>query len=289
MMSEHEKDRRGDDPAPPEEISKAGRQRRVPSRRVALWPVLLFAVIFVPAYLWTGSAGGVIAAGLVVVFLALPLVGVVLSLQLLVRRLRSDEWSLGKLFAGLLLVFMVVAAGALYSSLWSVYPASRESPMKERCVENMRALGDALRMYAEDNDNRFPPPASWCDAIVPYLEDRRDVFVCPAAPDQLCGYALNPYPSGPARKMSKLPTPMVLVFESDAGWNAHGGRSLLPEATRHLSGDDLLMADGRVIWVRRDDLRVGSFRYIWRPSDLSVAEPISSRLGDKERFPDPTN
>ena len=287
-MCERDEDCRQDEGAGQDGTPEGPRRGRVSARQVVVWSLIVFAAIFIPAYLWTEDAGGVIAIGLTVVFLALPLVGVVLSVRLFVRCLGSDTRIPWKVFAGLLPLFWIVAAGALYSSLWSVYPASRESPRKARCVQNMRALGDALRMYAEDNDNRFPPPASWCDAIVPYLEDGRDVFVCPAAPDQPCGYALNPYPSGPARKRSKIATPMVLVFESDAGWNAHGGRSLLPEVARHLSGDDLLMADGRVIWVRRDDLREGSFRFIWSPSDLSATEPIPSRLGDKEPFSNST-
>jgi hypothetical protein len=46
------------------------------------------------------------------------------------------------------------------------------------------------------------------------------------------------------------------IFESDVGWNAHGGRELLPEKPRHLvgghlGGDNYGFLEGSARWVKR--------------------------------------
>jgi prepilin-type processing-associated H-X9-DG protein len=43
----------------------------------------------------------------------------------------------------------------------------------------------------------------------------------------------------------------VAIFESDRGWNAHGGPQLLPRNPRHVKGDNYGFADGHAKWYAR--------------------------------------
>jgi hypothetical protein len=92
-------------------------------------------------------------------------------------------------------VVLVVLAIAIYP----IYQYQVRQSEKSRCTANMKAISDALGMYAEYKDDRFPPlyrtgrgtvpglgdtglTYTWCDDIQP-LMSKRYSFVCPAAKD----------------------------------------------------------------------------------------------------------
>jgi len=102
------------------------------------------------------------------------------------------------------------------------------------CLRRERALLDALFAYARDHRDRYPPARDWCDRLRPYLKDRQ-AFVCPAAKNQRCSYAFNARLSG--LPLLENPGRIVLLFESDRGWNAAGGPELLPAEPRHHGND----------------------------------------------------
>jgi hypothetical protein len=101
-------------------------------------------------------------------------------------------------------------------------------------VENLQL---ALNMYAGDY-GAFPPADRWCDRVMPYVQNDDDVFVCPVRPQLRCGYAMN-RALGNVRpeEVSTDPAKTVLLFESDAGWNASGGIELLPKKPCHRGWD----------------------------------------------------
>jgi len=101
------------------------------------------------------------------------------------------------------------------------------------CNEKMKNLAMALSMYSQDH-GALPPGDQWCDALASYGHGmERWWFTCPERPDLQCGYALNAALSGVSLEEIPEPVSTVLLFESDAGWNACGGRELLPERPRH--------------------------------------------------------
>ena len=77
-----------------------------------------------------------------------------------------------------------------------------------------------------------PRPREWCDLLRPYLKDAT-AFVCPATKNQRCSYAFNANLSGV--RLADIPKSrrVVILFESDRGWNAAGGPELLPAQPRH--------------------------------------------------------
>lgn len=139
-------------------------------------------------------------------------------------------------------------------SMW-VYAGSakeQESRLAGVCRSNLCALARAALLYTDDNDGAFPVSAGWADALTPYLDkEAESQWLCPQAGWKRTGYAWNAACSGIDSRQLTEPGELVLLFESNAGWNAAGGPELLPAEPRHYGGDIYAFADGRAIWVVR--------------------------------------
>jgi hypothetical protein len=137
-----------------------------------------------------------------------------------------------------------------------VFPAfQRESGSHiDRDLSNVTSLAIALRMYVEDY-HALPQPARWCDRLEEYVKDHA-VFRDTQVPDLRCAYALNTGAVGLAYPSDPEAARLVVIFASDRGWNAHGGRELLPTKPRHFDGDYYGFLDGHVKWVKRGDTSV---------------------------------
>jgi hypothetical protein len=124
---------------------------------------------------------------------------------------------------------------------------------KTQCLANMKSLALAITMYVEDY-NRSPDPWRWSDQLMEYVVNP-DVYRCPQDGELRCAYALNDGIGGTTANSLRTPDAarLVTIFESDRGWNAHGGRELLPAAPRHLDGDNFGFLDGHAKWVKRGD------------------------------------
>jgi hypothetical protein len=103
------------------------------------------------------------------------------------------------------------------------------------CHAHMGALLSAMEAYLAEHGNLFPEGKGWCDLLLPYLGDR-SAFVCPAARNHECSYAYNSALARVAVDDLTDPRLTVVIFESDAGWNASGGPELLPTSPRHGRG-----------------------------------------------------
>ena len=111
------------------------------------------------------------------------------------------------------------------------------------CVNNLKQLGLSVRLYSGDHADKYPSATNWCDAILAEAGTPR-IYVCPGAPNARCGYAFNAKLSG--LDESKLDPNTVMIFESDAGWNASGGRELMITQPRHGARFVVGLADGSV-------------------------------------------
>jgi prepilin-type processing-associated H-X9-DG protein len=153
---------------------------------------------------------------------------------------------------------LVVAGIALAAMLFPVFARQRdghdpETLGRHRCLGNVKNLAMAIQIYLTDYD-ALPEPARWCDEISEYVR-RPDVYHCYQAPALRSAYALNTGAVGANEKMAASPSAarLIVIFESDVGWNAHGGGELLPTPPRHLGGENFGFLDGHARWIERGD------------------------------------
>ncbi|MFQ6097916.1 MAG: prepilin-type N-terminal cleavage/methylation domain-containing protein [Armatimonadota bacterium] len=85
----------------------------------------------------------------------------------------------------LLVVIAIIAI--LASLIFPVFSRAREKARQGRCSSNIRQIGMALLMYADDFDECMPPQFTggpqpglyrWMDEILPYVRNAQ-LFVCP--------------------------------------------------------------------------------------------------------------
>jgi len=150
------------------------------------------------------------------------------------------------------LVYAVIVLGGaiVFSSVNAIVTRERTERAARTCAANMFHLDRAMQMYLADYDDAFPLASSWCDAIVPYTE-AKPPFNCPAARNQRFSFAYNAAVAGRRRAEIQNLQEVVLLFESDAGWNAAGGPELLPEEPRHFGGDRVTRANFSSSWMSR--------------------------------------
>jgi len=90
------------------------------------------------------------------------------------------------------------------------------------CHFKLKRLYSALQQYAQaDANNRYPTPEKWCDTLMEKANLNANAFRCPRDGKGPCSYAINP----DARFDSA--GDVVLLFETDPGWNQHGRQELL--------------------------------------------------------------
>lgn len=155
-----------------------------------------------------------------------------------------------------LLPFAAVLMGILMPALYR----TRDMAHRTICGSHLSSLGKAMDAYAAENNERYPTATEWCDLLAEYSDVSSETFVCSGAtdgytevrPQNRCHYAMNKNvealgPSGAAADM-------VLLFESDAGWNAAGGPELLTTEHHASEGCNVLFVDGHVDFVGTEEL-----------------------------------
>jgi hypothetical protein len=154
----------------------------------------------------------------------------------------------GTIVSAVLLLMIPIFAAMLLP----VLAAAKARAQTINCVNNERQLALAIEIYAGNNSNHFPAATNWCDAIKSSVTPI--VFKCPAAnPASQCDYAFNAALSGMDERQVNPHT--VMLFESDAGWDASGGADLMA-AGRHqrMHISVVAFADGSVQEVRQASL-----------------------------------
>jgi len=178
-------------------------------------------------------------------------VGVVLGFMARARikqsegRLGGGGLALGGIVAGGLSVLLIVG------SVVVLLPAMRRAQAQTfqrvhqiNCVNNLKQLGLAVRLYSGDNADIYPAATNWGDAILNNAGSRK-IFNCPGVTNQTgSSYAFNALLSG--MKEDEIAPDTVMLFESDAGWNASGGADLMITNARHGNLWAIAFADGSV-------------------------------------------
>lgn len=150
-----------------------------------------------------------------------------------------------------------------------VFPQSLvpHRPLGVKCLSNLKHQGAALMLYADQNNGRLPIAGHWCDSILPYCfrpssSDLGELLTCPALPrGERGGYAFDAALGGnhlPESQARKIP----MIFESDPGWNLHGGAEIISKHPRHHDRLTLLFVDGHVRWMKKSETN----KLLWKPS-----------------------
>lgn len=190
------------------------------------------------------------------------------------KKINASEGRLGG--RGLALAGTIVSAVALVMSIAiiAIYaalllPALAKAKSKAQtinCVNNLKQLGLAVKIYSADNGDKFPAATNWCDAIMPMVGSPK-IFQCPGDLAQSrSGYAYNAAVSGLAD--GKVDPSTVVIFESDTGWNASGGQELMIKSPRHGTVYVVGFADGSVQQISA--ARLAQLR--WNPNP-AVSSP----------------
>jgi hypothetical protein len=148
-------------------------------------------------------------------------------------------------------------------SLMKLTPQIQAIDLRMRCAENLKNQWYRFRFYnmleaLRQNDPSirnqilYPKPTHWCDDILrPY-----PVFgiaegclypkphICPSAGEGKNHYAMN------LNCKPDSPSDMVLLFETKAGWNQHGGPELFTFDNHNPKGGCVLLNDGTVKFIR---------------------------------------
>lgn len=161
-------------------------------------------------------------------------------------------WLLGAVFWGLLL-----------------YPAfcpPRESGSRYSCRTNLRQLGMALAMYAQDYEDRLPPVTGWQAGLYPYYKNPH-FEVCPSRSDVTPGYAYNSLLDRRLIENSIQEDKTPALFDSSLGQKDAADR-LESFAKPHGSPDarkgNVLFLDGHVEAMLMAPSASAGFAPVWR-------------------------
>ncbi len=134
-------------------------------------------------------------------------------------------------------------------------PDLKPLALRLRCASVIESLGRAVR--------NCPTPNTWADAVVEEPTELFDALTavygeklardmrgsclqCPSAAPGRCHYAMN------ANCQPDSPGDMVLLFETKAGWNQHGGPELFTFDNHDPKGGCVLLNDGAVKFIRTE-------------------------------------
>jgi len=80
-------------------------------------------------------------------------------------------------------LLVVIAIIAILSAiLFPVFARAREKARQTTCLSNMKQVGFAFFMYADDYDETFQSAYQWKSKLDPYVNNR-ELFKCPSRPD----------------------------------------------------------------------------------------------------------
>ena len=119
------------------------------------------------------------------------------------------------------------------------------------CSTNMKGLSLAIHVYANDYDDKFPTGDKWCDLLMEEADVGPQSFKCPGVYEGDCHYAMN---ENVFKEGAKDEYDLVLLFETEGGWNQVGGRELLSLENHVGQGCKVAFVDGHIEFVRTEDI-----------------------------------
>jgi hypothetical protein len=147
-------------------------------------------------------------------------------------------------------IAVLILVGIFYHSFSpSVKPIKSLFPTRFQCSTNMQNLTKALIAYADQNEGFLPVAENWCDILVDRPGVKKSMFKCKEADDPSTAFSININVAG--KNLAQLDPNMVMLFESDAGWNSSGGPELAI-ADRHTKGSNFSFVNGEVFFIMKE-------------------------------------
>ena len=136
----------------------------------------------------------------------------------------------------------IILSAAMLIAVFQMKPHIHFFSYKIGCQKNMGHLAQLLYRYADSHQDQLPPLDQWCDTLKQlYPQDAKGVFACPADPNAQCSYALNSALKD--CRLKELPPEMVLIFESQPGWNLSGQANLMSNKNHQGYGCNVIFVD----------------------------------------------
>ena len=213
-------------------------------------------------------------AGLCTVGLG-SIAGVILGIAALVRigrsggQLAGRGLAIGGIIASIVtLLVWVVAAAAIFlvsSRVAQEWDAASGKVQHTMTQSRIHALCQMTLAYMADNQDRFPPPDTWPQALkdAKFLSIDDTMLADSRDPQAGRAVAMNALLAGKKADDVRRPNETVLYFECAAGTPPAGGRQNLPPEPRDRAGYIIAFCDGRVDTVAKGNLG----RLIWNPAD----------------------
>jgi len=126
---------------------------------------------------------------------------------------------------------VVAVVGVLASMLLPALARAKAKANAVKSANNIRNLGVAMQLFAENNNGKLPPADKWCDAILPQAQTLL-LYYSPQDPGMAAirdqrkkqsSYTMNVAVAG--MNLEDINPATVLLYEQvpAAGWNASGG------------------------------------------------------------------
>jgi len=148
--------------------------------------------------------------------------------------------------------------------LTRLMPQLQPLVLRVHCADNLRHLYTRFRWYDAfriapspvvhgGTNSRYPASDRWCDDILDAYRRAaiehliREPFTCPVVGGDKACYAMNPDCT------FESPADLVLLCESRAGWNQHGGPELFTFDNHDPKGGLVLLNDGTVKFIRTEE------------------------------------
>jgi Tfp pilus assembly protein PilE len=164
---------------------------------------------------------------------------------------------------GLLLWIVVAVISVLVAGLgFATLQTAVEQAQGQMARVNMMHLCRAANQYAAENNDRFPPPDSWPQALKDsHAIEGDQAMTDPADPNAGRIFAMNAALRDVKMSNVTSPSQTVLFFECGPGGPMCGGLGDLPPTPRRSSGYLIGFCDGHVEDVRPDKIGL----LIWDP------------------------
>jgi hypothetical protein len=159
----------------------------------------------------------------------------------------------GRRLALLGILVPVVVGVAYVRSSSGTDDAEQQVLPSTRCRSNISLLAGEINKYRHNNDGQLPNAEKWCDILLGELKGDESSFTCPLAEGGRCSYSLNKYA---VEAGADLPEGMVLLFESEPGWNQVGGPELFIAQHKSRRGENgcIVFANGKARFVSEEGL-----------------------------------